>query len=405
VRSGRVVPQIDPLTLHLGSGSVKKDKAMAEQDISNFQYADLLRVVHSDFSDAVRRAQATVLDAFGFGPDECSFSVISSGPHWRLHAYGGRDRGPTLLIVAAPIKRSYIWDITPSVSAVRYCLEHGARVYLLEWMPPGGESGDAGLDEYVGEAIRSCVTKVADEDGGVQPFLMGHSLGGTLAAIFCALEPLSTRGLVLLAAPLTFEPASSRFRDGLVSLVPSTFPENEVVAGSLLSHASAAACPQEFLWSRWKDAALSLADPPAMDIHARIERWALDEVALPGKLVNQIVQWFYRENRFCRGTLSIRGRTVGPSNLQTPTLAIVNAADEIVPLASISPFIERMPIKDTRIIEHKGEVGVGLQHLAMLAGRRVYSQVWPEIISWLQAHAPTAGGKPFGDADGTLAPD
>jgi polyhydroxyalkanoate synthase subunit PhaC len=393
------------VTLHPGSSSVKKDRAMAEPNVSNLQYVDFLRAVHFDISDAVRRAQATALDAFGLGPDECAFSVISSGPHWRLHAYGGRNRGPTLLIVAAPIKRSYIWDIMPSLSAVRYCLEHGTRVYLLEWMPPVGDGGNAGLDEYVGQAIGSCVTKVADEDSGVQPFLMGHSLGGTLAAIFCALEPLSTRGLVLLATPLTFEPASSRFRDGLVSLLPPTFPENGVVAGSLLSHVSAAACPQEFLWSRWEDAALSLADPSAMDIHARVERWALDEVALPGKLVNQIVQWLYRENRFCRGTLSICGRTVGPSNLRTPTLAIVNAADEIAPLASVTPFMEKMPIKDTRVIEHKGEVGVGLQHLVMLAGRRVYSQVWPEIMSWLQAHAPIAGDKPFGDADGPLAPD
>lgn len=378
---------------------------MAEQDVSNLPYVDLLRAVHFDISDVVRRTQATALDAFGFGPDECAFSVISSGPHWRLHAYGGRDRGPTLLIVAAPIKRSYIWDITPSVSAVRYCLEHGTRVYLLEWIPPVRDNRGAGLDEYVGQAIGSSVTKVADEDGGVQPFLMGHSLGGTLAAIYCSLEPLSTRGLVLLATPLTFEPASSRFRDGLVSLLPSTFPENGVVAGSLLSQVSAAACPQEFLWSRWTDAALSLSDPSAMDIHARIERWALDEVALPGKLVNQIVQWLYRENRFCRGTLSICGRTVGPSDLRAPTLAIVNIADEIAPLASITPFFQRMLIKDTRVIEHKGEVGVGLQHLAMLAGRQAHSQVWPEIMSWLQAHAPIAGDKPIGDGDGTLAPD
>jgi len=29
-----------------------------------------------------------------------------------------------------------------------------------------------------------------------------------------------------------------------------------------------------------------------------VERWALDEVPLPGKLVHQIVEWLYRENRF-----------------------------------------------------------------------------------------------------------
>jgi hypothetical protein len=37
----------------------------------------------------------------------------------------------------------------------------------------------------------------------------------------------------------------------------------------------------------------------------RIERWALDEVALPGKLVHQIIEWLCRENRYFRGTLRI----------------------------------------------------------------------------------------------------
>jgi polyhydroxyalkanoate synthase subunit PhaC len=46
------------------------------------------------------------------------------------------------------------------------------------------------------------------------------------------------------------------------------------------------------------DAVLSAADRAAMDIHARVERWALDEVALPGKLVSEIVELLYRENPY-----------------------------------------------------------------------------------------------------------
>jgi polyhydroxyalkanoate synthase subunit PhaC len=356
---------------------------MAEQAMPNLPYVDVLRAAHFQISDAVRRTQATALEAFGLGVDECAFGVISSGAHWRLRAYGGREEGPVLLIIAAPIKRPYIWDITPSVSAVRYCLQQGTRVYLLEWTPPAGDNGKAGLDEYVGQAIAECVTKVTDQGRTARPFLLGHSLGGTLAAIFCASEPRSAQGLVLLGAPLCFEQGSSRFRDGLVTIVPSTLPEDGAVAGSLLSQVSVAASPHEFLWSRWIDAAFSLGDPSAMDMHARVERWALDEVALPGRLVNQILGWLYREDRFCRGTLSICGKSVGPSGLQVPTLAIVNTADEIGPLASVTPFLEKMSTEDTEIIEFPGEVGVGLQHLAILTGRRVYSQVWPKIMLWL----------------------
>jgi polyhydroxyalkanoate synthase len=337
-------------------------------------------------ADKLRRAQGDALDALGLGPRECAFQLISSGPHWRLRAYGGPDAGPLLLMVPAPIKRPYIWDLTPSISAVRYCLHYGFRVHLLEWIPPSSD-GLAGLDAYGGRAIAACVATISEQANGAQPFLMGHSLGGTLAAIYCALEPRSAKGLVLLGAPLCFEQASSRFGDALVALVSEGFSETKVVQGSLLSLVSAVASPNTFVWSRWIDAALSLADHAAMDIHARIERWALDEVALPGKLVNQIIHWLYREDRFCHGILTVLERTVGPASIEIPMLAIVNVADEIAPLTSVAPFIDKMPVKDTRIIEHPGEIGVGLPHLGVLVGRTAYAQVWPQIVAWLKARS------------------
>jgi polyhydroxyalkanoate synthase len=349
-------------------------------------FIDALQRTHLAVVDGLRREQASVLDAFGLGPHETEFRVVCSGPHWRLREYSGADAGLSLLMVPAPIKRPYIWDLTPTVSAVRYCLHDGLRVYLVEWMPPSAGAAPAGLDEYADQAIARCVAEIVEKRRGARPFLMGHSLGGTLAAIFCALAPTAAGGLVLLEAPLCFEPASSRFRDALVSLVPASLVESDVVAGSLLSQVSAAASPDTFVWSRWIDGALSLSDPAAAEIHARIERWALDEVALPGKLVNEIFGLLYRENRFCRGTLSVGGKLVGPSSLQTPLLAVVNPRDEIGSKASVATFIGQMAIEDTRIIECPSEIGVGLQHLAMLAGRQAFARVWPDVISWLVAH-------------------
>src|SRR5215475_13134165 len=96
---------------------------------------DAVLTNHFALSDELRRGQASLLDAFGLGPNECDFHVICRGSHWQLRRYGGCDGAAALLMVPAPIKRPYIWDLTPTVSAVRYCLNQGFRVYLLEWMP------------------------------------------------------------------------------------------------------------------------------------------------------------------------------------------------------------------------------------------------------------------------------
>jgi polyhydroxyalkanoate synthase len=340
--------------------------------------------LHFAMSDILRRAQGDALALYGLGPSECSYHVAASGKQWRLRAYGGDGAARSLLVIAAPIKRPYIWDLAPSVSAVRYCLQQGLNVHLLEWSAASDSAGNTGLDECV-DAIATCVAKISGNDADARPFLIGHSLGGTLAAIFAAWAPERLSGLMLLCAPLCFKPGESRFCDALVSLVPTNLAEADPFPGSLLSHMSALASPDTFVWSRLMDAALSLADSHAMEIHARVERWALDEVPLPGKLVHQLIESLYRENRFCRGALSLHGRPVGPQNISVPTLAVVNTADEVAPPVSIRSFIEALSTKDARVIEYPGEMGVALQHLGVLIGREAQAQVWPQIISWLHS--------------------
>ena len=53
-------------------------------------------------NDAFRRMQGDALDAFGFGPIECPYSVLASDTRWRLRQYSGGDPHSSLLIVAAP---------------------------------------------------------------------------------------------------------------------------------------------------------------------------------------------------------------------------------------------------------------------------------------------------------------
>ena len=194
-----------------------------------------------------------------FKPLASARTNVPTGSLLRVHS-----GACAIMIVAVPIKRPYIWDLAPSSSAIRYCLNEGLRVRLLEWLPASRRTSANGLAEYA-QAIGECVAKVSGQRESRKPFLLGHSLGGTLAAIFAAMAPDSICGLVLIGAPLCFRPATSRFRDALVSLVPSDLDDTEPCPGSLLTQTSALASPETFVWSRLTDAALSVANQAALE--------------------------------------------------------------------------------------------------------------------------------------------
>lgn len=359
---------------------------MVEKEFSLDAALSACRYFQFSLADFVRQLQGQAFGAFGLDPVESPYQIAASGPFWRLRDYNELGTGQPLLVVAAPIKRPYIWDLTPSTSAIRNLLAQGFRVQLLEWLPASQATSMKGLEEYT-DAISQCMAKISSESGEVKALLAGHSLGGTLAALFAARKSEVVQGLVLLSAPLCFQPETSRFRDALVALVPPGLVATAPFPGSLLSHMSAMASPDTFIWSRLTNALTNTANNHALEIHARVERWALDEIPLSGKLVHEIVEWLYREDRFSRGDITISGRRIGPLALSVPSLAVVNTADEIAPIGAVKPFLNAMPGEGGRIIEFPGESDVPLQHLAILIGRKAREVVWPEIISWMKRTA------------------
>ncbi len=62
----------------------------------------------------------------------------------------------------------------------------------------------------------------------------------------------------------------------------------------------------------------SLGDPEALRTHLLVERWSLDEVSLPRRFFEDVVEVLYREDRFMRGELRLKGQRAAPDAVDVP---------------------------------------------------------------------------------------
>jgi polyhydroxyalkanoate synthase subunit PhaC len=343
--------------------------------------------------DVYRRSMGTMMDALGWGPVETPSRVVLTRPGVTLKTYAdGIDDGTVALIVPAPIKRAYIWDLVPEASVVQQCMRGGVRVYLIQWEQPGLDEQGFGLAEYADRLILACLDAIANESGQRSVHLLGHSLGGTFAAIFSALYPERVRGLTLLGAPLQFGSNAGAFAP-LVAASPNAQLLTAMlgnVPGSLLSAVSLVASPTAYGWSRWFDWLSSLPDTRALETHLRVERWMLDEMPLAAQLFAEVVELLYREDRFMRGSLTVRGRRAAPVQVRAPILSIIDPRSCVVPPESMLPFHAAVRSAGSRVLWYEGDTGVAVQHVGMLVGESAHRRLWPEIVRWLQ-HDATGG--------------
>lgn len=332
-------------------------------------------------ADALRRWQGKLLDRLGLGPVPTRSRLALTLPELRLHAYDGGDPAKVLLIVPAPIKRAYIWDLNPAVSVVRRCREHGLAVYLVEWSE-GGEAA-LGLADYADRLLAACLEAIAAETGQRRVILAGHSLGGTLAAIFATLHPERVRGLALLEAPTKFGGDAGPFALP-VALMPGRAISQAlpVIPGSFLDLVGVIASPRSFLLARWRDALSVAGDAPATMLHLRVARWTLDELPMPGLLFEEVVEQLYREDRFLGGRLVVAGRRASPAALRMPLLAVLRPTSLIVPPGSVLPLLDAAPSRRKRLLLYAGDRGVSLQHVGVLVGETAHAQIWPAILRW-----------------------
>ena len=318
--------------------------------------------------------------------------VVHREGSWRLLHFPARQRthARPILMVPSMINRWYVLDLMPGRSLVEYLTQEGFDVAVMDWGEPRPEDRYLRLEEVAGPMVGRALAKTAAASGADRAHLLGYCMGGTLGAMHAAVHPDAMASLTTLAAPvraagiLADWTRSPAFDASALVDAFGNIPWPLLQASFLMLRPTLTPSKLWFLWDR------ALRGPWTDDfVHGFLakERWANDNVAMPGEVFRAWVDDIYRADALTRGAMVMDGTPVRLQAIDTPLHALTFEDDYIVPMASAEPLVTMAGTTDKLHTHLPGG------HVGAVVSRGARKHLWP-ILARFWAERDQAAATP-----------
>ena len=185
--------------------------------------------------------------------------------------------------------------------------------------------------------MSGAVEFVLREHGLESLHLVGYCMGGTLSALFTALNPRAVETLTLLAAPIAFEAKAALLNiwtDSKYFDVDAFLDANGNCPASFLQTCFMGLKPIQNLFGKNIAFYEQMDNPQFVESYFAMEHWVNDNVPVAGETFRQFVKNFYQRNELVRGEFRLAGRRVDLREVTCPLLLLTAANDHLVPPSS-----------------------------------------------------------------------
>lgn len=293
----------------------------------------------------------------------------------RLLDFGPADGRPALFVPSL-VNRSYILDLSPRRSLMRWLARNGVRPLLIDWGTPGSLERSLTLTDVIAGRLTRATQAAADLGDGQVP-VVGYCMGGLLVAGLATTRPDLVPRAVFLATPWDFHHGDPANGLRVTALGRAFAPAIALTGGLPVDALQTLFATVDPLSAIRKFSALARWPADGEKAHAfvALEDWLNDGVALPQAIAWDCLEGWYGQNTTARRQWRVSGLPVDPAKVRVPSLHIIPAQDRIVPPASARALADAMPEATT--------LTPTLGHIGMVVGGAAPSAVWAPLRDWL----------------------
>jgi polyhydroxyalkanoate synthase len=290
---------------------------------------------------------------------------------------------PPILIVHSLVSKSYVLDLMPNNSMIRFLLGEGFDVFLLDWGVADAVEAQNTLEDYVDDYIPEAVEATLNEAGADELNLIGYCFGGVLTLLLMAGHPeLPIRTLVTLATPADYDKMgfmSQMFASGRLD-PEDVIDDTGLVSSSRMDEGFQSLKPTDQIVQQ-VNLFQNLWNDEFVEGFLAMNTWARDQVPFPGAAFRQTVQILIRENALMKGVVPFGRGEVRLKDITVPYLNVFAEQDGIVPASSSEPI--------TKLVGSSDASDLRLQsgHVGFVAGRQAAKVARPQIADWIRRHS------------------
>ena len=281
-----------------------------------------------------------------------------------------------ILISYAYINRPHILDLHEDVSVVRYLIDAGLDVWMVDWGYPTFSDRHLKISDYI-DYLDFCVDYIRKRKKVDKITLHGYCLGTTLSVIYASIHPEKIRNLVIQTPPINFD-TSNTLALWAKKIDPARVSRALFNAtGDFLNLAFLLVDPIRLVVGKYQALLDNLSNEKFVKDFFYMDHWIFDSPAIPGKVFEEYIVRWYQRNEIMKGSYDVNGIKVDFSKITMPVLVLAAEKDHITPPDAVMPFFEAIPSEDKKILmSDKG-------HIGLTVSRNSHERIWPEAVKWI----------------------
>jgi polyhydroxyalkanoate synthase subunit PhaC len=266
---------------------------------------------------------------------------------------------PILIFIPSLINKSYILDLSPDCSIIKYFTNLGYRVYLIDFTEPSKEESSMGFNDFCFRVEQAINYVVAQQNSPI--ITIGYCLGGLISCAIAKKD--SIVGQVLLATPWNFTHLIEKFTNKNIKDELTLFvKEIDKISPTLIQHFFSI-MDLEAIWNKFYRFSL-LKNAEEIEQFFKIEQWVNDGISLTKQFAIEALDAIFEDKKF-----------INSFNKNKPCLAFAGLLDKISPLDSCVELYQKF--SNVKIIlEDTG-------HIGLLVGKSSREKIYCQIEQWL----------------------